>query len=423
MAKKKDALTRLKDLLKAVLLPLLVLLLLLQMFQLWRFSHRIAFIDELEEMTVESVEDVEEAKGYLMSFAGDLNEIREFLLMPTTEYDFGLSEEGQLESTSSDEEDLTVQLFTLVEQLAQYEENQELYLENEAVMQAYVDSEWTAPLSLEAAGGGVYNVTHSDYINSQLLRIELMADGSFETEDYAGLSLSLEDATSVEELQTAIVEWIDANQASYEEGMTLLTEFREYWDNVYFPSAEFQALLTENNFSLTSPLVDGSNVHYELQNADGTWVVDFILDAREFNPHLFMNIDFEDGNPVLTLDSPEDTAGELAFALDEVDTRTTLEWEIDEFKREMDNLMADEGFESTMDRLGYSMEGPEETEQHINYMLMDGEDVLRVIFIDKTTGEIYVGTPEEEGVETLSQANENLSLVLSGKKKLWTCLA
>lgn len=401
---------------------LLAGLLLSQMVQLYRFSERIEFIDELESMTIQSVENVEVAKRYLMQFGGDLNDIREFLLLPTTDYDFGGMQAVQSDAAAEDE--LSVEVFSLIEQLAMYEANQELFQANLEKVQAYMEAQfWTDnELRLIETGTGDFTVEAVKHPNKKMFSVEMNVDGSFSLEDFRGHSIKLEDSQSFDSLQSVLETEVTAALPAYIKGMESLTAMRLHWEEIFFPSAEFQALLTEREFTLSSPIVDDKGVRYRLENADGRWLVDFILDTQEFLPQIFMNIDVNSGNPVLELNETDQIWSSLEFALGEVDTRTKLQVQIDEFRQEMNQMLQDDGFKATLNKTGYKMVGPEEDETHINYLLKDGEEVLRVIFIDKRSGEIFVGTPGEEGVETLSQANSNLELVLTGKKKRWTCL-
>lgn len=396
------------------LLAIVAILLLTQMAQVYKFRNRIAFIDDLEQMNVEALKEVDTAKGHLLSFGTDLNEIREFLLLPTREYRF--DDLGDVELVMDEEESLTVELFTLVEQISAFDENQAAWEAAQEELNALAASELWASRGLTANfQEDVLFVYHSDYLNSELLRVEVDFEGEMDVVTYDG------QYWGVDELETQLSEeWVSA----YVSGVERLTVFRDYWEKEFFVDPEFTKITDSLGLEVSSANVSDQEISYDVTNADGVTVLEFILSFQDMKAFVFMGLDqMDEGNPFLEIEEPEFTYDEFTFALGDVDVRTSVQLEVDAFAQEMRDLMQDEGFESTLNRLGLRMEGPEVTDERISYTLYREEEALRVIFVDKSTGKVFVGLPGEEAAESLSEANANLLLALEGKKKRWNCLA
>ncbi len=104
-----------------------------------------------------------------------------------------------------------------------------------------------------------------------------------------------------------------------------------------------------------------------------------------------------------------------------MDSRSARSILVEEREEEMESVFADRAFKAVLSELELQMGIKNETDARISYPLLrsDGQ-TLRVIYIDKATGEVKVEMPDGQESQTLSMAIEAIDL--TGKKKLSTPL-
>jgi hypothetical protein len=107
----KEKLPANKEGLKKIGLIVLALLLLIHSIQLFYFSSVIGRVDGLNQKVVDQVEGMRENT---ITFAQDLNEIRQFLLLPTKDYSGLLKDENDAGETEDAQDDASVKPQSLV---------------------------------------------------------------------------------------------------------------------------------------------------------------------------------------------------------------------------------------------------------------------------------------------------------------------
>jgi hypothetical protein len=377
------------------LLGVFAIAVIVQMQQVWQMRDRLEVIDSLGDNNTKVIEEMGLAKSFLMGFGADLNEIREFLLLPTRDYNFG--DLGGVEFEEGGEDTLTMQVFELISALADYETNQERYAENLEDIKEYFASEFWSANSLRVDGFRVYDDLHE---GMELLNLVLNLDGTFEAEFYDG-PLEIEGTGSA----TEVIAVLDAYFGGVDGLRALIDQVnanRVYLRDEVFVSEEFVAFLEEKGAVISQEQEEDKAYYWNLSNGDGVLVAQ-------------VKVSKEDGEIVILVD------GELSefviSALGDLDFRTALEVLVDESADELRELMQDEGFAAILSKSGYSVGEVVDDESRLSFEILgeDGE-VLRVLYLDKATGEVRVEEPEV-GSEDLASAI--LRLESYGKKKLW----
>lgn len=400
------------------------LVLLYQTVQFYRLKDSLAFIDSLEERNSDVIQDVSQSQEYLSSFGQDLNDIRKFLLLPTKDYSFGdLGQEVEL--SEENEEDLTTSLFTYVEKLGTYEQNQERYEANLGAFQtALTDTYWSGKgLSVNSAGeagseGMVFSFKDSTLNGVELFSVELGYDGLFSIESLDA-SWSFDDREVAENTVKELKALVDSDLEEIREQVKALEASRSAATTLISAQAAKDAL-AQKGITVSTELNSPKEYYYEFKN----------LDAESLAK---LAISKEDGALTLTLVEPvEGYDSELSLGADGVealvdallngvDSRSAREKLVEEKEKEMESVFADRAFKAVLQELELQMGVKSETDARISYPILraDGQ-TLRIIFIDKTTGEVNVETPDGAEAHTLSMAIELIDL--TGKKKLSTHL-
>lgn len=406
------------------LMLVLGLVLLYQTIQFYRLKDSLAFIDSLEERNSEVIREVSESEGYLSNFAQDLNDIRQFLLLPTKDYNFGDPGE-EVELSEENEEDLTTMLFTYVEKLGTYEQNQERYEANLGAFQtALTDAYWSEKgLSVNSAGeagtdGMIFSFKDPALNGTELFSVELGYDGLFSV-DSLDASWSFDDREVAENTLKELKALVDSDLEEIREQVKLLEAGRSAATTLISTQAAKDAL-AQKGITVSTELNSPKEYYYEFKNVDAEALAKLAVSK-------------EDGAITLTLVEPmEGYDSEFSLGADGVETliealvngvdsRSASEKLVEEREKEMESVFADRAFKAVLQELELQMGVKNETDARISYPILrvDGQ-TLRIIYIDKTTGEVNVETPDGTEAHTLSMAIELIDL--TGKKKLSTRL-
>ncbi len=399
-------------------------LLLFQMVQFYQFRERLAFIDDLYDRNTTVLTDLNKGKEYLSSFGGDLNEIRQFLLLPTKEYDF--SDMDSVDLASDDTVDLNTQLFDFVSSLGKYEQNEALYEANlVAVKASLTDPVWAASgLTLVSEDGQAlddrmeFSFMDASLGGATILKVDLGYDGLFGVPLYYR-EVELTDRSEWAPVFEDVQEFLKEDLADLRLSVTAVNTARESLKTL-LASTEVQKVLKDKEMALSGEQENDETYFYQIRNSQlaalGAFTV-FKKDGRmEFSVDAPADEDFD----VLILDGTA-SVDLLAALQSEVDARTDSQKKLQEKKAEMEGIMADRAFVVTLDKLGLHFGPVTETATQVQYPLLDlAGTTLRIIFIDKAAMEVKVMLPDGQEVQTLSMATEELST--SSKKKAWICL-
>lgn len=384
---------------------LLAALVLTQMWQTYKLRHSLDFIDSLESNNTKVIQEMELAKNYLTDFGSDLNQIREYLLLPSNSYDFAELGDLDFDDDAAEEEDLSSLVFEFVGQLGEYEKNQELYEANLAAFNTFmVDGIW---LENQLAVDG-YTVTDSTLNGVELLNAQLELDGTFTVSTYNG-EMEFEDEQSVDEVIEDLTAFVASDLSELRVLIAQVNEQRVYLRDEFLPSDELQRTLEFHGMTLSDELSDDARFYYELSNSDGTVVASIEVSKLDAAAVLLIDEDDYDLN--------------VESLSDHVDARTRLQVLIEENAAELDQLVMDPAFTIALEQAGLVLGEITEDDSGIYYPFVDSEGaVIRIMYLDKATGEVNVKMPVDgdgEQVETLSAAIESLDSY--AKKKLWNC--
>ena len=402
VAKKKKPFSKFHILVAGVL-GLIVIFLLVQMVQFVRMREDLVFLDSIQDNNATVIEEMSTAKGYLMNFGADLNQIREYLLLPTTSYNFG--DLGVIEEVE-DETSLTTLVFTFIDRLGEYEAKKDLYDANLAgISEFFADGVW-ADNFLFVEGFEVYD---DQLEGMEVLDLTLELDGTFMLNGYFG-EVEFSDSEDLEEVKAELTAFVEGIE-EFRNLVRSVNESRNFVMNTVIVDAVLQEFVVANKVGISAELeVEGEYYYYSFLSDDGVEVVQ-------------VQIYREDAG--IFLGEEEYEMSEAGFVglfadLQTYDFRTALEKLVDESELELKALMDDKAFVATLEGAGLSIGEMSEDDLQLSYPILDSSgEVIRVLYLDKTTGEVRVKLPDEDTSELLSVAIEGLDL--SSKKKLWSC--
>ncbi len=409
---------------QSVFLLALSLTVLYQFSQFSELRDKVDSVDGLEKSTSTVLQEVSQGKDYLTSFGSDLNEIRKFLLLPTKNYDFNESEEVNLASEGGEEEDLNTLLFNYVARLGEYEKNQKEYEANLSTLQTVlVETYWGEHgLTVDANGNPSdasidFSFLDTSLANEEVFKISLSYNGAF-TVETVDEDLELSDKSSASSVVTDVKAYVENELTGVREHLQLLGTSRSFLSSL-LGSVAVQAMLGAQHLTLGTELESHEEYHYQFLNTDHDTVAE-------------LSISKEDGTMLLSLTAPleghdsdysmtrEDAESVLTKALSEaVDTRTDTAKLVEKNRKDIETAFGDRAFQAVLSEMGLQFGAAQETDTRISYPITNAAgETLRVLFIDKATGEVKVENSDGQNSQELSMAIQEFDW--SGKKKLST---
>lgn len=308
------------------------------------------------------------------------------------------------------EESTASQLFALIESLAQFEENQARFNANKQALEAFSKDPMWANLGLKVLPQSTLNEEFAfQFITNegvQVLELALNQEGLFEVNTYLA-TLELEDGLSSETVFNQVKAYVEAELPGIFNQIQSVNELRGTLQNTVLNQVDLQNWLKLQGLYFGEEEVDLGVYRRELFNADKVLVAELLLYKKD--THIELKVG-EESFPL-----PEVSFSALLTLIQEnVDARTLVQKRVDAVQAEIDSLLEDRGFVSTLEGLQFSMGPGIETETRIEYPLKNvAGETLSIIFIDRLDGRLKVERAGES--QTLSFALEELRD--GGKKK------
>ncbi|MFH1284548.1 MAG: LCP family protein [Candidatus Peregrinibacteria bacterium] len=396
--------SRLKALFKPknVFIAAIGLLFLVQYFQIQGLLGTFSFLQGRDSSFVTEIGQVKDA---YTNFGGDLNEIRDFLRMPTKNY-FGFDEPANNTDDSQDanQNEVGVALFQYVDYLSAEQNIENLLNQNKPLIDGLLnDSEiagFFAEDGLQASAVNEdddgYSAMISDTEGRNLFYIYLSKDdGSLNVHTVAGEQAINSD--TMEQFRTELKSYIEENFASLKELYDNLENIKA-GISAAIEAPETQAAIAELGISLKTDFAkENSKIVYTVYNNSGSSIGQIVLDPTTLEISL---VDLN--NPSFTVTTTDILSGLVPF-LQKLDTKTLIEKKVDESLTDLSTTLQDAGFQLLLSQNGLSIsQEPREDDERIYYDILDpGGTVISTLVVEKTTGVINIVQPDGTNSENL----------------------
>ena len=164
---------------------LLVAMFFIVVFQFLNNARLNYTISTIAQSNAQIIDEVGSMSTFINTFGIDLNEVREFLLLPTHNYGDDLLDEEEAEE---EEEDPIVDLFQYLEELGEGAEVAAKYSTNQTHLEAYLNAQETLTY-FAGYGLNLQSGLEHDLVNDMgitLITVELEDDGTLYSWDYQG---------------------------------------------------------------------------------------------------------------------------------------------------------------------------------------------------------------------------------------------
>ncbi|QQR55535.1 hypothetical protein IPG41_03200 [Candidatus Peregrinibacteria bacterium] len=366
---------------------LLTLLILAVVFQFFQISH-------LEKKLVELSPGAEDSGGLSDFFGGE---------------------------EESEEDELGTLLFDFVNNLGVYEENKARYEANLAALQTAVqDAYWNGKGLSLSNPQGTYTEQDLDYIfldasvgNVPLLTLSLAYDGKVEVHVY-GSEFELSDGQSVDSSIVEVKAHLDTDLDTLRSTVQKVNAQRTAL-SIFILGQDFQTLVMEKSLKVLPEADQLGSYVIVFQNSEATPIAE--CEVLKKNAQLVCST--QAPAEELSGASVAEVQEDLLALFTAMDARTALQKKVDEQKAKIAEVLEDPAFKASLKNAGLSVGSATETETAIQYPIVNaGGAVLRLLILDKSTGEVKVSLSDGQDTQGLVTAVQLLEF--SSKKKLWT---
>jgi LCP family protein required for cell wall assembly len=372
-------------------------------------------MSQISENNAVVIDEVGQIVQSVNTFGTDLNEVREFLLLPTHDYEATLltaggesEEEFQQEETS---EDVVVEIFNAIEEIGSEDKRARGVAARQEELNTYLNDKATLA-TIEAQGLFLRNgIDHhlADVSGIVYLTIHITDDGAIEMTTYGGAVTTLTAEASFEDFKAVLQTFLETGLVGEREMLEQAGAAQARVYNLLTTTAGIQEILTSKDLSISPERETTYHFVYDVLRKDGMSLASIVIDKGTATVWIETSDDASYGwdvpydqmegiEPLDTTDTePFETAVLPVF--EALEGETEIEKEITELQATLEALQQDEGFQALLDQHGLTFTFiPTETDTAWEYSLLRSDGtVLRIFYIDKATGELMI---KSEGAET-----------------------
>ena len=388
--------TKIKALLtkKNIFIGIVAMLFIVQYIQIQSAFGTFSFLQGRDSSLIT---EIGQLKDTYTQVGNDLNEVREFLRLPSKNYgdiDAAINSEDESDKNKNS---VQMALFKYVDFLSTTKALEQKVAKSKAMLDALGDSQtFKALLKTDNLSLSKINEDDSGYSfsilgpNAESLIFYYLSkeDGKlFVKTVKEKIEVSYADLSAMEKAAT---ELIKSDKDELLASINALKSAREKIEKA-INSKETKDAVKKLNITLESTYIDKDlKLTYSIFNKSGELIGEIILDTKNLGVSLIDKTD--DSLSVETTD----IAGAIVPFLSKLNTKTLIEKKADKALAELKNTLSDDGFKLLMKQAGLKIsEEPRVDNQRIYYDIstMDGT-VLSSIVVEKATGVINIVDPK-----------------------------
>ncbi len=392
---------------KTIIVAVIVVLIVMQYFQLAKISSSIDFLETRDSSLITEIGQV---KDTYLAFGQDLNEVRNFLLMPTKNY-LGFDDletaEDSTDSTNDvdkNKNDVQLALFQYVDYLSVSSTNLEKLALKKSFLQdtadstdfrSFVDSH---DLTLGQINEDDYSVSlaMSDVNGESLFKYYLSKDDSV-LYVKTPLDKSEVDAENTDAFQKSAIDYINKNKDSVIKSLSSLNEATASIATALI-STEVQSAADNAGVIVSSEYTEADlKAVYPIKSRSGDIVAEIVLNLSTLEISLVNKRD-NDSKLIVT-----DLAMSLPPFIAKLDTNTVIQKKVMEARENIENTISDTGFQMLLNgnNLSISKE-PRFYDGRIFYDISDTDGILiSSIVVEESTAVINIVNTEGTNSQNL----------------------
>ncbi len=378
-----------------IVIALLAVTVLVQFFQVQQLSGNFSFLQGRDSSLIMEVGQIRDTYG---QFGQDLNEIRQYLRLPTESYAL---EENQ--PTPEEEENLQTALFDYVSYLGKEEQLQEDVSQKEQFLIELNDSEQFEDFLKDE------NLEISEFTNADTATILRIGDkentllklylSKSEGVLYFKTPLNKEELEidDFEAFQKDLMDFIDDEKDDLMEKVEEIDQTKQQIEQT-LENATKLSVYKEKKLRIDLNYgQNGNQIIYNIYNKLDDLVGQVVFDTEDLKITLIDSS--QEGVKIIV----KDLEAALEPYLAKLDSRTPAERKSAEILEEFEKTLEDRGFQLLLDQNNLHIQGEalEDDEAFYYYIYDDEDNAMAQILIEKATGVVYVANPDGSKRENL----------------------
>lgn len=382
-----------------VAIGVIALLFLVQYIQIQVLLGNFSFLQGRDSSLVTEIGELRETYAQIGT---DLNEVREFLRLPTSSYNSEEEISGE-ENDGKNTDEIQLALFKYVDFLVASKTTEEGLKKNKGYLeQLSADEAFNS--FLEGRDLKISKIGEDPNGFFATISKENLKIASFYLQKESG-KMFLKTVTSkdevvvksAEELAKDVKKFISDKQSKIEKATVSINEKKKMIAEA-IESKEVKTKLEELKLSLNvNPVEENFNLKYSIEKLTGDVAGEIVLDTAK------MKIILVDKNDPSVKMEVSDVKKSLLSFLPKLETKTFIEKKVEEAREKVEKTIGDKGFKLLLSQAGFQItEKSREDEDRIYYDILDKEGKkLSSIVIEKATGVINIVQPDGTNSENL----------------------
>lgn len=382
------------------------ILIVLFVVQYVQFQMAIGNFSFLQGRDTSIITEIGQLKEISTKIGGDLNQVREYIGMPVTDY----SSSNSINESSDDETKNTNRLQLALFQYVDYLAKKESADTNLALNKSFLEKINTNAALITAMNTyGLSFAKLNDFPTATTLSLVYQGQTPLEfpavffylsKEDGKLLRKTLSEKkevsyTSSEEFFTDLVSFVNANGANWKTSIDSINKSRtdiESASNSEGVKAKLAELKIKIDFA---PKENDFKYIYSVTNMTSDTIGEIVIDFKTLEVSFVNKADNSSS-------SVSDVRTELLPFLVKLDTSTSIQKKAKQVLEDVKNTLTDKGFTIALETAGLKISEPREDEDRYYFDLMTkAGKVLSAIIVEKTTGVVNIAQPDGTNSQNL----------------------
>jgi len=387
--------------LKNIIIGIIAFLFITQYLQIQSIFGTFSFLEGRDSSLVTEIGHIKEA---YQTFGDDMNEMRDYLRLPTKNYfEFeSVDDVGE----EKNENNLQLALFQYMTYLSDQKTIEKNIAENKSYLENLGASEefqtFLGEHELDSSGitenEESFSLKILDKSGYYLIHYYLSKeDGILYAKTYEGKDEVPTDSYPYEDFEAELIKFLTEEKDNIINAIIAIEE-KKSEISVAIGSYETLAEIKKLGISLTTEtLTEGDEITYPAYNSSGGLVGKIVLNTSDLEISL---IDVNDDSLTTTV---SDISTALIPFLQKLDTRTFFEIKTQEAQESLRKTFEDEGFQLLLSQVGLTIsEEAREDESRVYHDIYDSSGThISSIVVEKTTGVINIVSPDGANSENI----------------------
>ncbi len=365
-------------------------------------------LKNLEKGNSSMITEIGQLRETYTTFGDDINEIREYLYLPTKNYSaltMDLEAEPGEDSGEENTDEVQLAMFKYVDYLGSSSEKEALISEKRQLIDGLINSEEFINFISESGLtlGAVEENQGAITLSIDIPEVGNLVYFYLSKEDGSLIQKTVEEkvdveADNAEDFVSGVTAFVEENQSTLTSQLNAINDKKNQIISA-INSEEVVAAATEKGVTISTEPID-ENLQFIFvitNNENGEQLAEIHMDQKSLEISL---VDLRDDSNIVVV---TDISSGLAPFVNDLNTKSLLEQKADMAKADLERTISDSGFQAVLDQNNLTIaEEAREDEDRFYYdiKMADGTHISSIV-IEKATGVISITEPDGTNSQNL----------------------